>query len=113
MNFLSIVYGCKHRLQLSNNFYRHQPPSATPTPPYAGAVSDDDNSLSDNDLSSDEEKYSSNKVGRSSTRKHSPRSAPDEQRLLAYKKENKSWSWIFQDFLPHVDLEMRLGDQIH
>jgi hypothetical protein len=60
--------------------------------------SDDDSSLRDSDLSSDEERYSSDKVGRSSTRKHSPWSALDEQRLLGYKKENKSWSWIFRKF---------------
>ena len=69
--------------------------------------SDDDSGLSDNDLSSDEERYSSDKVGRSSTRKHSPWSALDQQRLLAYKKENKSWSWIFGKFPSRTPLAVR------
>jgi hypothetical protein len=60
--------------------------------------SDDDSSLSDSDLSSDKERYSSDKVGRSSTRKYSPWSALDEQHLLGYKNENKPWSWIFRKF---------------
>jgi hypothetical protein len=34
----------------------------------------------------------------SSTRKHSAWLPLDEQRLLAYKKEGKSWSWIFRKF---------------
>jgi hypothetical protein len=68
---------------------------------------DDDNGLSDSDLSSDEERYTSDKVGLSSTRKHSPWSALDKQRLLAYKKENKSWSWIFRKFRNRTPPAMR------
>ncbi|KAF8846737.1 hypothetical protein BDZ45DRAFT_755683 [Acephala macrosclerotiorum] len=37
--------------------------------------------------------------GRSSTSKHSRWDGIDEQRLLAYKKEDKSWGWIFKKFL--------------
>ncbi|KAI9770863.1 MAG: hypothetical protein M1839_003026 [Geoglossum umbratile] len=48
--------------------------------------SDDDGGLSDSDPES-----SSN----SSTSKHSRWSDLDEQRLIAYKKEGKSWDWIF------------------
>jgi hypothetical protein len=33
------------------------------------------------------------------SKKHSPWSTLDEQRLLAYKREDKSWSWIFRKFL--------------
>jgi hypothetical protein len=37
-------------------------------------------------------------LGRSSTSKQSRWSDLDEQRLLAYKKEGKSWEWIFGQF---------------
>jgi hypothetical protein len=63
--------------------------------------SSDDGSLSDSDsdLSSNDNGYSSkDKQGRSSTSKHSRWSDLDEQRLLAYKKEGKSWEWIFGRF---------------
>jgi hypothetical protein len=36
--------------------------------------------------------------GRSSTNKQNRWSDLDEQRLLAYKKEDKSWEWIFRKF---------------
>jgi len=55
--------------------------------------SDPDLSGSDDDGSSTEDEQ-----GRSSTRKHSVWLPLDEQRLLAYKKEGKSWSWIFRKF---------------
>ena len=57
------------------------------------ASSDDDCGLSDDDgySSKDEQKCSS-------TSKHSRWSDLDEQRLLAYKKEGKSWEWIFGKF---------------
>jgi hypothetical protein len=35
---------------------------------------------------------------RSSTRKNIPWDPIDEQRLLVYKKEGKSWDWIFGKF---------------
>ena len=38
------------------------------------------------------------KQGRLSTSKQSRWSALDEQRLLAWKKEDKSWGWIFGKF---------------
>ena len=69
--------------------------------------SDDVSGLSNNDLSSNEEKYLSDKAGRSSTRKHSPWSALDEQHLLGYKKENNSWSWIFHKFPNRTPLAVR------
>jgi hypothetical protein len=55
--------------------------------------SDPDLSGSDDDRSSTEDEQ-----GRSSMRKHSMWLPLDEQRLLAYKKEGKSWSWIFRKF---------------
>jgi hypothetical protein len=65
------------------------------------ASSDDDGGLSDSDPdpSSDDDGCSSeDEQGPSSTRKNTQWDAIDEQRLLAYKKEDKSWSWIFQKF---------------
>jgi hypothetical protein len=56
--------------------------------------SGDDSGLSDSGLSpsSDNDGYSSeDELGRSCTSKHSRWSDLDEQRLLAYKKEGKSW----------------------
>ncbi|TVY20230.1 hypothetical protein LARI1_G001640 [Lachnellula arida] len=65
--------------------------------------SDDDSDSSsgdpDPDPSSDEDGCSSEAdQGRSSTSKQSRWSGLDEQRLLAYKKEGKSWEWIFDKF---------------
>lgn len=64
--------------------------------------SDDDGGLSDSDpdLSSDDDGYSSEaeKQGRSCKSKYPPKGPVDEQRLLAYKKEGKSWEWIFGKF---------------
>jgi hypothetical protein len=63
--------------------------------------SDDDDGLSDSDpdSSSDDDGCSSeDEQRRPSMRKHSPWSTLDEQRLLAYKKEGKSWRWIFRKF---------------
>ena len=54
--------------------------------------SDPDSSSDDNGCSSEDEQ------GRSSTRKNIPWDPIDEQRLLAYRKEDKPWSWIFQQF---------------
>jgi hypothetical protein len=62
---------------------------------------DDDSGLSDSNLSpsGDNDGYSSkDELGRSCTSKHSRWSGLDEQRLLAYKKEGKSWDWIFGKF---------------
>jgi hypothetical protein len=39
---------------------------------------------------------SEDKLGRSGTRMNIPWDPVDEQRLLAYKKEGKSWKWIFR-----------------
>jgi hypothetical protein len=63
--------------------------------------SDDDGGLSDSDpeSSSDDDGCSSgDEQGRSSTSKQGRWSKLDEQRLLAYKKEEKSWKWIFGKF---------------
>lgn len=65
--------------------------------------SDDDsnssNSDPDSDPSSDDDGCSSvADQGRSSTSNQSRWSGLDEQRLLAYKKEGKSWDWIFDKF---------------
>jgi hypothetical protein len=57
------------------------------------ASSDDDSDLSDDDECSSEDGQK-----RSSTSKHSRWSDLDEQRLVAYKKEDKSWEWIFKKF---------------
>jgi hypothetical protein len=54
--------------------------------------SDPDSSSNDDGCSSEDEQR------RLSTRKHSPWSTLDEQRLLAYKKEGESWRWIFRKF---------------
>ncbi len=63
--------------------------------------SDDDGGLSDSDLESssdDDECSSGDEQGCSSTSKHSRWDDIDKQRLLAYKKEDKSWGWIFGGF---------------
>jgi hypothetical protein len=65
------------------------------------SISDDDSGLSDSDSESssdDDECSSEGEQGRSSTSKHSRWPDLDEQRLLAYKKEDKSWKWIFRKF---------------
>jgi hypothetical protein len=54
---------------------------------------------SDPDLSSDDDACSSKKKQGSSIRMNIPWDPIDEQRLLAYKKEGKSWKWIFRQFL--------------
>ncbi|KAH7330015.1 hypothetical protein BKA65DRAFT_508228 [Rhexocercosporidium sp. MPI-PUGE-AT-0058] len=62
---------------------------------------DDENSLSDSDpeLGSDGDGRSSeDELGCSGTRMNVPWDPLDEQRLLAYKKEHKSWKWIFRQF---------------
>ena len=62
---------------------------------------DDDGGLSDSDPDSssyDDGCSSEDEQRCPSTRKHSPWSTLDEQRLLAYKKEGKSWRWIFRKF---------------
>jgi hypothetical protein len=41
---------------------------------------------------------SEDELGRSGMRKHSRWDPIDDQRLLAYKKEGKSWPWIFKKF---------------
>ena len=62
--------------------------------------SDDDGDSSDSDpaLSSDDDGCSSKDKQGLSTRINIPWSDLDEQRLLAYKKEGKSWDWIFKKF---------------
>jgi hypothetical protein len=62
--------------------------------------SDDQNGLSDSDpdLSSDDDVCSNKKKQGSSIRMNIPWDPIDEQRLLAYKKEGKSWKWIFRQF---------------
>ena len=59
-----------------------------------GVLSDSDADLSNSDDGSSTE----DEQGRSSTRMHSAWLPLDEQRLLAYKKEGKSWKWIFRKF---------------
>jgi len=62
--------------------------------------SDDNNDSSDGDpdFSSDNGDSSEAEQGRSSMSKQSRWSYLDEQRLVAYKKEGKSWSWTFRKF---------------
>jgi hypothetical protein len=67
------------------------------------SCSEDDDLLNDSDpdlssSSDDDGSSTEDEQGRSSTRKHSAWLPLDEQRLLAYKKEGKSWSWIFRKF---------------
>ena len=65
------------------------------------SISDDDGGLSNGDSESSSEDdgcSSEDDQGRSSMSKHSRWSDLDEQRLLAYKKEDKSWNWIFKKF---------------
>jgi hypothetical protein len=55
---------------------------------------------SDPDVGSDGDGCSSeDELGCSGTRINIPWDPVDEQRLLAYKKEGKSWDWIFKKFL--------------
>jgi len=63
----------------------------------------DESGLSDSDpeLGSDGDSdgcSSEEELGRSGTRMNVPWDPIDEQRLLAYKKEGKSWKWIFCQF---------------
>ena len=63
--------------------------------------SEDDDGLNDSDpnsSSNDDGCPSEDEQRRPSTRKHSPWLTLDEQCLLAYKKEGKSWRWIFRKF---------------
>jgi len=63
--------------------------------------SNNDDGLSDSDpdpSSNDDGCSSEDEHGRSRTSKRSQWSDLDEQRLLAYKKEGKSWDWIFRKF---------------
>jgi hypothetical protein len=74
------------------------------------SISDDNGGLSDSDSesSSDDNGYSSgDEQGRSSTIKHSRWDEIDEQRLLAYKKEDKSWNWIFKKFPGRTPVAVR------
>jgi len=68
---------------------------------------DDDSSDGDPDFSSDNGDSSEAEQGRSSTSKHSQLSKVDEQRLLAYKKEDKPWDWIFGKFPGRTRLAVR------
>jgi hypothetical protein len=51
------------------------------------------------DFNSDNGDSSEAEQGRSSTSKQVRWTDLDERRLLAYKKEGKSWEWIFGKFL--------------
>jgi len=65
------------------------------------SLGDDDGGLSDSDSesSSDDDGCSSaGEQGCSSTRKNVAWEDLDEQRLLAYMKEEKPWKWIFPKF---------------
>ncbi|KAH8787553.1 hypothetical protein F5882DRAFT_110926 [Hyaloscypha sp. PMI_1271] len=65
------------------------------------SISDNDGGLTDSDSESssgDDGCSSEGEQGRSSMSKHSRWSDLDEQRLLAWKKEGKSWDWIFKKF---------------
>jgi len=55
-------------------------------------------SNSDSNLSSDGDACSRKRKQGSSTRINIPWEPVDEQRLLAYKKEDKPWEWIFNKF---------------
>jgi hypothetical protein len=74
--------------------------------------SDDDSSVSDSDpdLSSDDDGYSSEaeKQGGLSTGVNIPWDPVDEQRLLAWKKEGKSWDWIFGKFPGRTENAVRM-----
>lgn len=63
---------------------------------------DDDSGLSDSDYdlsnSDNDESLTENEQRPSSTRRNNPWSALEDQRLLAYRKEDKPWKWIFQKF---------------
>lgn len=48
--------------------------------------------------SSHDRRSSKDESDRSSTRKHIPCKDLDEQRLLAYKKEDPPWKWISDKF---------------
>ncbi|KAI9775234.1 MAG: hypothetical protein M1839_001352 [Geoglossum umbratile] len=63
---------------------------ATETIEPSSSDDDDDSSDGNPDFSSNNEDSSEAEQSRSSTSKHSRCSDPDEQRLLAYKKEGKS-----------------------
>ncbi|KAH9213504.1 hypothetical protein DL95DRAFT_506310 [Leptodontidium sp. 2 PMI_412] len=50
---------------------------------------------------------SEDELGRSGTRMNVPWDPIDEQRLLAYKKEGKSWKWIFRQFQGRTENSVR------
>jgi hypothetical protein len=95
--------GCIHR---GTTRTRHQEGRAIDAGALASrrskpSISDDDGGLSDSESesSSDDDGCSrGDEQGRSSTSKHSRWDGIDEQRLLAYKKEDKSWDRIFKKF---------------
>lgn len=66
------------------------------------SISDDHStsSESDSELSNNnnDEYLSEDEQGHLGTSKHSRWSELDEQRLLAWKKEDKAWDWIFSKF---------------
>ena len=62
---------------------------------------------SDPDLSSDDDGCSSKDKQGLSTRTNIPWELVDEQRLLAYKKEGKSWDWIFGKFEGRTEAAVR------
>jgi hypothetical protein len=71
---------------------------------------DDENGLSDSDPesgSNGDRCSSEDELGRSGTRKHSRWDPIDDQRLLAYKKEGKSWPWIFKKFRGRIPAATR------
>ena len=50
---------------------------------------------------------SEHELGCSGTRMNVPWDPTDEQRLLAYKKERKSWKWIFRQFSGRTQAAVR------
>ncbi|KUJ16852.1 uncharacterized protein LY89DRAFT_669299 [Mollisia scopiformis] len=85
----------------------HDRVDATCTRPQDGkavdARDDDDSGLSDSDPDPGSDHNgdgdsSEDELGRLSMRMNVPWDPIDEQRLLAYKKEGKSWKWIFHQF---------------
>jgi hypothetical protein len=95
---------CMHRDATGIQLQHGKAVDASAIAPCKGELlcSEDDDVLSDSDpdLSSSDDDGSSteDEQGHSSIRKHSAWLLLDEQRLLAYRKEGKSWSWIFRKF---------------
>lgn len=65
--------------------------------------------LSDTDISDEEDGYSSvaEKQAGLRARRNIPWDPIDEQRLVAWKKEGKSWEWIFNKFSSRTPATVR------